>query len=66
MNVLIVLIPVSLLLGGAGLVACLWSLRNGQYDDLEGDSLRALMDDRKDEDEEKPGADGSDHKPGTD
>ena len=35
MNILIVLIPVSVLLGAAGLAACLWTLRNGQYEDLE-------------------------------
>lgn len=43
MNVLIVLIPVSVLLGAAGLAACLWTLRNGQYEDLEGDAARILL-----------------------
>lgn len=45
MNVLVVLIPVSILLGGLGLAACLWSLRHGQYEDLEGDAARILLDD---------------------
>ncbi|WP_316015018.1 cbb3-type cytochrome oxidase assembly protein CcoS [Roseobacter sp. HKCCA0434] len=44
MNVLVVLIPVSLCLGTAGLVACLWTLRHGQYEDLEGDAARILID----------------------
>jgi len=44
MNILIVLIPVSVLLGAAGLAACLWTLRNGQYEDLEGDAARILLD----------------------
>lgn len=38
------LIPAALLLGGLGLVAFLWSLRSGQYDDLEGAAWRALDD----------------------
>lgn len=44
MNVLIYLIPIALLMGGLGLVAFLWSLKNGQYDDLEGSSWRMLDD----------------------
>ena len=43
MNILIVLIPDSICLGAAGLAACLWTLRNGQYDDLEGDAARILL-----------------------
>ncbi len=45
MNVLIYLIPIALTLGLAGLVAFLWSIRNGQYDDIDGAALRALSDD---------------------
>ncbi len=45
MNILVVLIPVSLVLGGLGLAAFLWSLRNDQYDDLEGDAWRILSED---------------------
>lgn len=44
MNVLLVLIPASILLGGLGLLACLWTLRHGQYEDLEGDAARILLD----------------------
>ncbi len=45
MNVLVVLIPVSICLGAIGLFACLWTLRHGQYDDLDGDAARILLDD---------------------
>ncbi len=45
MTVLGILIPVSLLLGGVGLVAFFWSLRNRQYDDPEGDANRILTKD---------------------
>jgi len=44
-NVLVFLIPVSLLLGGLGLAAFLWSLRANQYEDLEGDAWRILSED---------------------
>jgi len=40
---LIYLVPLALLLGGAALVAFLWSLRNGQYDDLEGAAERIFL-----------------------
>ncbi|HZH12357.1 MAG TPA: cbb3-type cytochrome oxidase assembly protein CcoS [Microvirga sp.] len=45
MEVLIYLVPTALLLGLSGLAAFLWSLRNGQYDDVEGAALRVLRDD---------------------
>lgn len=45
MNYLVVLVPVAILLGLAGLVAFLWSLRAGQYDDLDGAAERILHDD---------------------
>ena len=49
MNVLVILIPVSLFLGGLGLAAFLWSLRAAQYEDLEGDAWRILSDDPPDD-----------------
>ena len=45
MNVLIFLVPVALGLGLTGLAAFLWSLKSGQYDDMQGDALRVLGDD---------------------
>ena len=45
MNSLLFLIPVALLMGFAGLVAFIWSLRTNQYDDLEGAAWRILDDD---------------------
>jgi len=45
MNVLVYLIPVSLILGGVGLAAFFWMLRSNQFDDPEGDSHRILSDD---------------------
>jgi cbb3-type cytochrome oxidase maturation protein len=45
MNALAWLIPAALFLGGLGLAAFLWSLRSGQFDDLEGAAYRILEDD---------------------
>lgn len=44
MTALAWLVPAALLLGGLGLAAFLWSLRAGQYTDLEGAGWRALDD----------------------
>lgn len=45
MEVLAFLVPLAILLGLLGLAGFLWSLRNGQYDDLEGAGWRAIADD---------------------
>jgi cbb3-type cytochrome oxidase maturation protein len=45
MNGLVILIPVALFLGLIGLGAFLWSLKSGQYDDLDGAAVRILRDD---------------------
>jgi len=45
MNILAVLIPVSLSLGGLGLLAFIWALRANQFEDPKGQSARILLDD---------------------
>ena len=55
MNVLIYLLPIALSLGLMGLIAFLWSLRSGQYEDLEGAALRILDDDDLRENDKRPG-----------
>ena len=45
MTVLLVLIPVSLVLGGLGLAAFFWALGARQFEDPEGDSQRILAED---------------------
>jgi len=45
MNVLVYLLPIALLLSIIGLCAFIWSLRNRQFDDLDGASMRILIDD---------------------
>ena len=50
MNSLLILVPIALLLGLAGLAAFFWALRSGQFDDPAGSASRILLD----EDEERP------------
>ena len=45
MEVLVFLVPLALSLGLVGLLGFLWSLKSGQYDDLEGAAWRAIADD---------------------
>ena len=44
MTALAWLLPTALVLGALGLAAFLWSLRAGQFEDLEGAAYRALDD----------------------
>ncbi len=45
MEVMVILVPLALGLGLIGLLGFLWSLKSGQYDDLEGAAWRAIADD---------------------
>lgn len=45
MEILLYLIPIALILGFIGLVGFIWSLKSGQYDDMEGPAHRILLDD---------------------
>ncbi|MCF6446125.1 cbb3-type cytochrome oxidase assembly protein CcoS [Nereida sp. MMG025] len=42
MNVLVYLIPASLILGGLGLLGFLFTMRSNQYDDPDGNAERIL------------------------
>jgi len=54
MEVLVFLVPLALTLGAIGLMGFLWSLKNGQYDDLEGAGWRAIADDEPASEEPAP------------
>jgi cbb3-type cytochrome oxidase maturation protein len=45
MTTLIYLIPVALFLSSLSLVAFLWALRSGQYDDMDGAAERIFIED---------------------
>ena len=44
MDVLLYLIPVSLFLGGVGLLGFIYTMKTNQYDDPDGNSQRILSD----------------------
>jgi cbb3-type cytochrome oxidase maturation protein len=45
MSVILYLLGASLIVGVGGLAVFLWSLRTGQYDDMDGAANRILFDD---------------------
>ena len=47
MNILLVLVPISLILLGLAIAAFAWAVRKGQYDDLDTPALDILVDDDK-------------------
>ena len=55
MEILLYLIPIALTLGLLWLVGFLWALKNGQYDDLQGNAERILQPDGEDQTETKDG-----------
>jgi cbb3-type cytochrome oxidase maturation protein len=68
MDVIYGLIPGMLLLGLAAVAVLFWAARTGQYDDLDGDGERILMDEDADKDPPRGGpamdADPDDPDPG--
>ena len=52
MEILGILIPAALGLGLIGLIAFLWALRSGQFDDMDGAALRILIDDEEEAENE--------------
>ena len=53
MTILLYLIPITLFLGLIGLAFFIWSVKSGQYDDLEGSANRILFDDENDSNNNK-------------
>ena len=49
MDVLLYLIPVSLFLGGVGLLGFIYTMKSNQYDDPDGNSQRILSDEWDDQ-----------------
>lgn len=45
MGPLLFLVPIALALGALGLLAFFWTLRTGQYDDLDGAAERIFIED---------------------
>ena len=57
MSYLAWLVPIALGMGAVGLVAFMWSMRNGQYEDLDGAAERVLLADVVDAPSHNAGAD---------
>jgi cbb3-type cytochrome oxidase maturation protein len=49
------LVPIAIGMGLAGLAAFMWTLKNGQYDDLEGAAVRILLEANDGPDPAPPG-----------
>lgn len=45
MDILLYLIPIALVMGGLWLIGFMWALRNGQFDDPDGNASRILKSD---------------------
>jgi cbb3-type cytochrome oxidase maturation protein len=64
MEVIYGLIPGMLILGLVAVGILFWAARSGQFDDLDGDAHRILMDDERSSDKRRtPDADGDDDSP---
>lgn len=59
MNIIFLLAPFSVALGLIAVGAFVWTLRAGQYDDIQGSAERVLMDD----DDDEPGPVGPESAP---
>lgn len=60
MSVLFIALPIALVLGGAGMIACIYCIRGGQYDDMDTPSLRMLIEDRERPNANRPNTNGPD------
>jgi cbb3-type cytochrome oxidase maturation protein len=47
MNILLLMLPGGLFLALLALAAFFWALRTGQFDEPDGDVVRALLDDER-------------------
>jgi cbb3-type cytochrome oxidase maturation protein len=45
-NILYLLIPLALLIAGSAVLAFTWSVRSGQFDDLDTPPMRVITEDR--------------------
>lgn len=62
MDVIYGLIPLMIVIGLVMVVIFFWSVKNGQYDDMEGDSHRILMDEDEPDEHSKENKNNKDKK----
>lgn len=58
MDVLFILIPLALLFVGAALIAFIWAVNAGQFDDTTGPAVRILIDDDETDPDDSSPPDG--------
>jgi len=51
MTIILILVVLSMLVAGGFLIAFLWSVKSGQYDDTYSPSVRILFDERQSDSE---------------
>lgn len=53
MNIIIFMIPVTLLIGGGFLLSYIWATKNGQFDDVTTPAMRILEDEKQGDNHER-------------
>jgi len=62
MSVVIILVFVAIIMAGGFLIAFIWSVKNGQYEDTYTPSVRILFDDMPVKESKEQGAEGMEQK----
>ena len=60
MNILLLLIPLSLVLLGVAIATFVWAVRRGQFDDLDAAAIDILVDDPMERRSPGSGSEGAD------
>jgi len=60
MNILYFLVPMALLLAAAGVAGFIWSVRSGQFDDVETPAMRVLFDEELRGEDKRPSSSNTD------
>ena len=63
MSIIFVLLPVSVFLGLVALIAYLWAVKQGQFDDLDTPAIRMIFDDPETKEKISATKQGADSKP---
>ena len=54
MDILFLLIPIALIFLMIAVAIFFWAIRDGQYDDMESQGLKIIMDDKQNHTKQKP------------
>ena len=59
MDILFLLIPIALIFLIIAIAIFFWAIRDGQYDDMESQGLKIIMDDNQKQPENHPNSDNN-------